>query len=87
MAQPTSFGIMHKLACAFRGAGRKNAATVAATEQNAPPRANVAPIILVTDIPFWENTIGSHMRIQGLVRTLSAIAPLHGKPAARAVFE
>ncbi|MDZ7908628.1 MAG: glycosyltransferase [Gemmobacter sp.] len=28
-------------------------------------------ILLVTDIAFWQNTIGSHMRIQGLVRHLA----------------
>lgn len=28
-------------------------------------------VLLVTDIAFWQNTIGSHMRIQGLVRHLA----------------
>ncbi|MFN4100081.1 MAG: glycosyltransferase family 4 protein [Pararhodobacter sp.] len=47
----------------------------------APANAPVAapgplPVVLVTDIRFWENTFGSHMRMQGLARVLSALGPL-----------
>lgn len=51
--------------------GRPESETSAREEAARP-----APIVIVTDISFWENTLGSHMRIQGLARALSALAPL-----------